>query len=439
MSRSCPTPFTAQPLSAPPTQKGLGYWFLLAFLAVAWVSTVSQAVPHFIPSSLGRLVNLGVLALYPVLLVATVWLLEAHKHWLSHSSVDYMVFLVVVLSMLISYGLIRGNSPRVVMFDILSYVPVVAGLLLGRLDRVWQWIMPPVMLLTTVAIVAAVSFTDAQVLTDRTILNDQVGSYFEGALTLAPLLAIVAASERRNRWYFPLLLVSLGVLFIYLYFGRRGISVRAGMDVLCAAVIVPMIVGSTQRVYRSIALIGGGVVVLLLYFPFYTLLERYLGRYGLVDTLTIGNERWFESVLLWRELSWSELIVGRGFGGAFLVDQNDVFSVDEISGGRFGKIGTHLGLALPVLKGGFVFALIYFLPSLKLAGGLRTMRNLDPITLSCAVAVPFWLASQLNEGALSYSTPWVGFGIGLLFSRAERVGLQRRPQPVLQGRPPGRP
>jgi len=249
----------------------------------------------------------------------------------------------------------------------------------------------------------------------------------------------VAASERRNRWYFPLLLVSLGVLFIYLYFGRRGISVRACMEVLCAAVIVPMIVGSTQRVYRSTAFIGGFVVVLLLYFPFYTLLERYTGRYGLVDTLIIGNERWLEAKLLWEELSWSELIVGRGFGGSFLVDQSDVFSTDEISGGSFGKIGAHLGLALPVLKGGFVFALIYFLPGLKLAGGLRTMRNLDPITISCAVAVPIWFATQFNEGALSYSTPWVGFGIGLLLSRAERVGLQHRPQPVLRGRPPGRP
>ena len=67
-------------LSFPPTQKGPGNWLLLAFLAVAWISTLSQALPYFVSASLVRTLSLGCLALYPALLMATVWLLEEHKH-----------------------------------------------------------------------------------------------------------------------------------------------------------------------------------------------------------------------------------------------------------------------------------------------------------------------------------------------------------------------
>lgn len=432
------------PLFAPPSQKGLGYWFLLAFLGVAWVCTIGQALPNFIPGSLVRMISLGCLALYPILMLAAIWQLRAHKNWLSRSWFDYVMLFTVGTVALGFYGLLRGNAPRVTVFDFLAYLPVIGGLLLGRLDRVWSWLMPPVLLLTAVSVVMAVRLTDAQILTDRSILNNQVGSFFEGALTLAPLLAIVAASERRNRWYFPLLLASLGAVFVYLYFGRRGISVRAGVEVLCAAVIVPMIVGTTDRALRNVAILVGFVFVLLAYFPFDVLISRYLGRYGLMDTLTTDNARWSETLLLWQELNWWELIVGRGFGGVFLVDRIESYTLDEIGSGSFGKIGTHLGLALPFLKGGVVFAVVYFLPGLKLAGALRFFRNLDPITMGCAVAVPIWLATQTIEGALSYSTPWVGFGVGLLLSRAERVGVPGGPRrgapslhrPLTPRRPP---
>lgn len=419
---------------------GVGHWCVLVLLLVTWICTISQALPHFLPAGMARLVNLACLGLYPLLLLATIWILRVHTQWLTRGSFDYAVLLVVSLGALGCYGIVRGNSYRIAIFDFLAYLPVLGGFLLGRFDKFWRWIIPPVLLLTAVSIVGAVRFTDTQVLTDRSILVNQVGSFFEGSLTLAPLLAIITATERSNRWNFPLLVVSLGAFFVYLYFGRRGISVRAAAEIFCAAAVIPLLVRNDNRLIRNVAILGAFAVALLAYFPFEVLITRYLGRYGFVDTVTSDNARWAEALLLWQELNWWETIVGRGLGGTFLVDRIEVFSFDEIDSGSFGKIGTHLGLALPVLKGGILFAIVYFLPALRLTGALPWFRRLDPITQGCAVAAPIWLAAQLIEGAISYSSPWVGLGVGLLISRAERIRLQYAPDlpaaPQPQPRPP---
>ena len=413
-----------QNFPALPLGERFGFWLLQAFIIVTWLSTVGQALPHFLPDSIARLVNLACLAVSPLLILGTIVLLRAYRDWRSRASFDHIAVFVVLLAVLACYGLARGNAGRVVAFDVLAYLPVVGGLLLGRFDRIWKYIVTPVCLLTAVSLFFALRLTDARVLSDRSVLNLQVGSFFESGLTLAPLLAMVAATERRYRSYVPLLFLSICVFFVYLYFGRRGISIRAALEIIVAALIVPLLVGLRNRFFLNLALLVFFVLALLAYFPFDTLVERYLGRYGIVDTITADNARWFEASILWNELSWPEIIFGRGLGGVFMVDRIEAFSLDTIEGNSFGKMGTHLGAAFPILKGGIVLLIVYFIPCFRLLSGLPGWRGLDRITLACAAAASIWFAFQFIEGSIGYATPWVGFGIGLMLSRSERVGRQ---------------
>jgi hypothetical protein len=150
-------------------------------------------------------------------------------------------------------------------------------------------------------------------------------------------------------------------------------------------------------------------------------MNRYQGNNGVVATVTVDNERWFEGGVLWDDLTPVETMVGRGMGGVFSLDVDNGYFLDVIDGERVGKFGTHMGALWPLLKGGFMFALLYFVPAFYLLRGLFSLRKLDPITRGVAIITPIWFGFQFIDGSISYSTPWMAFGTGLLLSRFDRV------------------
>lgn len=404
----------------PPPSPRLARWSLQAFLVVGWLVTISRFLSVQVSDSVGSRVGLLGLFVYPLCLAAAVYFYERSPGPRLRISREYLLLFIGYLGFLVVYGFVLGNPLRLVAFDCFTYWTVVGAFILGRRDGVWRDMRMTVTVLTGLSVLLAIRFTDSLVLTDRSILNEQSGSQFEAALTLAPLLALVAATtEVRNRWYVPLLAITAGCLFVYLYFGRRGISVRCALELFAAAVLLPVLL----RQQRRIALAAVGFILfaaaILLYFPFDVLIERFQGRYGVAATVLSENERWAEVGYLAEELHGVEWLMGRGMGGVFLSNQIQSLSVDTVSGDEFGRTSTHAGAALPFLKGGVFLFILYFFPLLRVIARLRNWRRLDPITLAAAISGLVLLAFQSIEGTITYSTPWVTFGIGLIMARVQ--------------------
>jgi len=417
--------------------RDLPWAFLNLFLVVAWFVAVAAFFQIQLGISVvGRVASLGLLV-YPVLLVLAVLTYERAEGEKVPLNRGYVLAFGALLLFMLLNGFAHGNALRVMYFDLITFVTIGSAFVLGRHDRVWFDIRPLVTVLTAVSIVLALVFTDAEVLRDRSILNLQAGSHFESVLTLVPVLAMIAVYDRaRLKWYFVLLCLSAGCVLTYLYFGRRGISVRAILELLIAAVVLPLLLRRAVIAIGSVSLAVVFLIGLLAYFPFDVLTERFQGRYGVVTTVIYDNERWDEITQMAGELSPLEYVIGRGLGGAFLPNAITSFATDDIEGEQFGRLYPHVGAAMPFLKGGMVAMLVYFMPFFLLFRALGRWRALDWITLSAALAGIVMIGFHLIEGTSTYSTPWIGFGVGLIASRSQnaelalaRAGARRAPLP----------
>lgn len=402
---------------------------LVGFLIVGWMAASSSAAAMVMSENAGRMLNLFAVALYPLLLAGAFFYYERSKNRADRPWKGYITAFIACYCCLVAYGFLIGNSWRVRALDTVTLATVFGAFYLGRRDEVWEDAKLPVIFLTALSIVLSLVYTDSYVLVDRGILNSELGSQFETGLTLAPLFCIMSVGDRKLWRYYVLLLLSSGCLFVYLYFGRRGVSTRCFLEILCAAVILPSLLGMFKRVRLTIVMIGAFAVALLVYFPFDTLISRFVGSYGVVDTVTVDNERFIEQEYLLKEFSVWEMFVGRGIGGAFLINQEKTFVLDKIDATRSGRIVLHAGAWYPFLKGGAVFQLIYFLPLFLLMRAVFRWKQLDVITKATILAGGVMFPFQFIEGSPTYATPWVAFGIGLIMSRAQNAveGLRGRP------------
>lgn len=413
------------------TYRGRARASLALFLATGWLAAASMALAVFAGDDFGRQVNMLTVGAYPILLLATLYFYGRSGGQPARPWLGYAIVFVLVWICLCVYGLVIDNSSRVIILDTLTFGTVLGSFWLGRRDEVWDDAKAPVMVLTALSILLAVWNTDSQVLTDRGILNEQAGSGFETGLILAPLFCLASVADRKVWRYYVLVLLSIGCLFTYLYFGRRGITTRCALEIFCATALLPAFLGMQRRTLTATAVLGVFAVGLWLYFPFDTLVRRFQGDYGIIDTLTIDNERLRESSLLIEEFSQWEVLVGRGVGGAFLVNAPRSFVLDKIDATRSGRVVLHAGAWLPFLKGGLLLQILYFLPLLALFFAAPRWRRLDPITKAALVGGLILFLFQFTEGSPTYSTPWVAFGIGLVMGRAQNAhqSLRLEPQP----------
>ena len=392
-----------------------------AFLLFGWVLSISQFVEYMVDERARKMVNQIGGAGYSMFLVAAVYFYERKRRSAVPLWSGYVYLFLISIVLLVIRGLFIANAPRVVGFDLMTFGTIFGVFVLGRREEVWDDVQPIIMALTGVSIVMALAYTDRHVLVERGILNEEIGSQFETGLILAPLFCIATFFDRKVWRYYIFLLLSAGCFFVYLYFGRRGISVRCAAELLIATVVLPVLAGSLRRAFVAGALAVCLGIALVAYFPFDTLIGRFQGTYGVLSTVTIENERWEEARILFEEFRAMEFLFGRGVGGAFAVNQSGWLILDRIDEIRSGRYVVHAGALYPFLKGGATFCLVYFLPIFVVFSRVLRWRQLDSITVGTLAAGVVFLGFQLVEGAPTYMAPWVSFGIGMIMSRAQNA------------------
>ena len=398
-----------------------GRYCLNAFLLFGWVLSISQVVEHMVGERARKMVNQFGGAGYCLLLLAAVFFYERKRRCAVRLWTGYVRLFLVCIVLLVISGVMIGNAPRVMGFDMMALGTVFGVFVLGRRDEVWEDVRPIVMVLSGVSIGSAIVFMDGHVLVDRGILNDEIGSHFETGLVLAPLFCITAFFDRKVWRYYVFMALSAGCFFVYIYFGRRGVSTRCAAELLIATILLPLLVGRFRRAFVGSMLVVGVAIALVSYFPFYTIVDRFLGSSGLLSTVTTENGRWEEGRIMFDEFVPAELLMGRGIGGAFAINQSGWLVADKIDETRSGRFVVHAGAFYPFLKGGMLFWFVYFLPIFTLFVGAFRWRQLDPITIGTLGASIVFFGFQFVEGAPTYMAPWVSCGIGMIMSRAQNV------------------
>src|SRR5688572_19572610 len=201
-------------------QRFLGLLFLNLFVLTSWFSSLALFFSAAVSEPLGAMIGLYGVMLYPVLLFIAVVFLESGNRIVPLNKQHVLIFGGTIL-FLAAYGVLRGNSARIIVLDCFAFSTVLGGYILGRRDDVWRAIRPLIVLLLAISVFCAFVFTSPLVLIDRTILVTQPGSHFEAVLVFAPLFCMVAAFERQRLWFYLLLALSIGSFLVYLYFGRR--------------------------------------------------------------------------------------------------------------------------------------------------------------------------------------------------------------------------
>lgn len=405
-------------LRRPVRSFSLARLLLLAFVVLGYLCTIAPATRNVLGAGGAALLGVGTLLVYPIALAGAVWAYETRGPWAPPISLPLIGGWGLSLVGLIAYGILSESPMRLVAFDLINLSVVVCGFVLGRRDEVWREVRWPIALLSLLSAILCIVLTDSAVLTNRSLLNEQTGSVFEPTLAIVTLFAMVASADRKPAYYYFTLTASMAALLVYLYFARRGISVRCLIELVLAAILLPLLNHNRRRALLGAATVPVIVVTILLVFPLDTLISRFRGDFGLLDTLTARNERLYEARLMFQEFTFFDTVFGRGLGGSFL--QNTVAAeefVTEEFGSYSGKYMTHGGVYYPILKGGVLFALFYYLPLALI--WLRPVR--DPITRAAAWGAVPWFAFQFIEGAPTHTTPWIGFGIGLILSRCQSV------------------
>lgn len=402
----------------PPSRNSVRIW-LWGFLLVSWTATIIPSFRSFGDwvGSFGLVTILG----SPLLLLNV--RSQYHKYHPDTNSGGYCKAFVFVLALLAIHGMILGNSARQIVLDAIPFLVLITGFRASRSEAIWEDMRLPVAVLTSGSIVCAIALTDPAVLQDRSILNEQIGSHFESALILAPLLALVAASDPRSRWWAPFIVITAGCLATYLYFGRRGASTIVAIELVLGAIVIPTVLGGRVGLKRMILCTMGAVLALVMLFPFDVLRARFAGTDGVISTITTENARLSELQQIAASVWPHEILLGRGLGGVFELEwlsRTDGESFDLI------RANSHSGVGLMMLKGGIVLLVLYLWPLAVVS--IRGLRRsaVGSISRGAGLAACVLLPFQLIDGGITYSTPWTAFSIGMIMGRMRGDAMQGR-------------
>jgi hypothetical protein len=299
--------------------------------------------------------------------------------------------------------------------------------LLGRYDEVWEDLEKPLLILTLIGMGMAflglgIPVTSVDV--DKSVIQSQ----YEGERGYTRSVAYTLCDHLLGCW--PLVfaggvlgrrhpatrvmsfLIWIGYLTLQVYFTKRAPSARAACYFLSAVIVsvlfvrkqgIQMMLVGILAVSMAGAFLWARPEVALLYERFYQ-----------EDTSRID-----EAMMMSRCLSREDWIIGTGMGGYFVPEVASMVTVAG-KGGEEGKSALHIGLSMPLLKGGLILLVAFcflMMRALRGAGRRAAWNRYDGITIC---VLPVFGLFLLTEGFPSYGSPFDALLLGLLLGRARK-------------------
>ena len=342
----------------------------------------------------------------------------------------YVFVFLTAIALFTCIGAMNGNPARVIFIDMLVYVVILCGFILGRRDEMWDGLRFPVMIISIFALGIGFAFTGIEIVYDHSLLSESFGYEMSSQFAFLPLMVLVSAAQGRKSYFTSSQFALAATVFLFLVFAKRAPVTRLAIFL---AVSFMLGIFSGRRNYRRMVLTMAGLilgcVVLSQLFPMADILQklssRFAGDYGFVESVTAENPRFFEVSAMMDELDWHEIIIGRGMGGYLTGPALMHFSQDVISQDIEGRLYVHVGNAVPLLKGGVFLATLYFLPAV-LVILLVLMRGHSKwdISAACGTWALVYLLFQFIEGPPTYSNIGDALALGLVGGRIQSLHVE---------------
>jgi len=295
------------------------------------------------------------------------------------------------------FGLSRGYDLRQAIQDYAPYLVILAFAHLGAQPKFWQDFYKVLPYIVVAAVMVnsfgfrnySEGFTiDAQ----QRVARETLAYTTQSTLDLWPVLLFLSF----GRGLLPTSIAAGAAAFALLQqvlFQKRLGSVLVMVYIFIGLVILPRIGRSAWRSWRSsqarairvvfttVSLVAIATALALrpqvVLDQFQGLIDRFQGRglhqqasgSGLLNTLTVDNERFDVARELFADFEPLEYLIGRGMGGHFEIDvqlsESDTHLQEQIAAsflgdvGVFGRRSLEIGILMPFLKGGSILAAAY--------------------------------------------------------------------------------
>lgn len=411
---------------------GRDFWakrfFLLFFLAVGLHKTnylISLLTGFNIQSTIG----FSLLTLPLLFLILAEYYSRYSYSLASAVKNDFLLALTLFwLHFALIYGIVIGNSLEVIVQEYWTAMIVLYGYRISRDFKLLNLFRGKELRLTFLLFTIATAYGTTQIQEHLTIYD------FSTDLTTAtlayevspildfwPFLFLFAffPNKRpfRKIWVYIPVVVYLG---FQLFFVKRAPSVRV---VVMITLAVSAFWYRKQRKDFIIRIIVGLVLLfgaVSLFAP-----KNLVDRFQKEDT-----SRQSEAISMLEQFNLGEVIIGRGLGGHYLLEEGaGLISVNEQ--GDLGKHILHIGFLYPYLKGGLVlFTLVLFHVFRSIYRGVRRFKQLHPNQFGALIYIVVYALFRLIEGPISPGMVFDGFlfgtSLGLLNQRQNFEFLNQR-------------
>lgn len=349
-----------------------------------------------------------------------------------------LVLFSLAIGALAIYGLMRGNAARHVFDDTWVYVYLMFAILLGMRDEVWEDLQRPLVVLFCVSFALTlwglsldrgVMTASGGVVLVSDIGDDRrwirtAGYEFSRVLGFWPLVVMMHYFRRGSARSQAIgIAVIVAFLCLQVVFQKRAPFVRT---ILYAAVLVLFPLINRRRASLAGAMAVVAAIALTIFAASTTDVFRQLMSRYVSDDPVVESSRLLEARALLADLTWPEYIFGRGMGGYFYPPEDWDAGNVEVAPGVLARLALHVGILVPLLKGGIVYwAIVYsfFLSAFRPRSGEWYSNRFN----MCALAIlPVYIASQVIEGAPGIPNIFEALIIGLA---AGRLGLVARVHP----------
>jgi hypothetical protein len=284
----------------------------------------------------------------------------------SHGTRTGLLFTLAVL--LLAYGIARGNPVVQAFNDLWVYITFCCFLILGRYDETWEALEKPLIVLFYVCLglvilglgmpqfKLAYGGEEAASILQAQGERASAGSLaLFGSMTLEswPLLfALAYQKERSDVWKILGLLTIVGYVIVAVILEFRSRFAVAGAYALVAMVVMPMLQRKLKVGTGVLVLVMGGLALAVLSVTanYAHLMERYSERQPYEGRL-------MEGTAMLEDLSGVQMLIGKGFGGAYRAAEGwDPGKTWEA--GDYVSRTLHAGILMPILKGGAILWLL---------------------------------------------------------------------------------
>jgi hypothetical protein len=346
--------------------------------------------------------------------------------FLNSAGRTWVTLMSFATSLLVIYGWYNGFSILIVMKEFGPYVIIVCCSILGSLPGFFRSFRDSVFILTMVAVVVNIlGFSDMEELLDKQGVGSRSGtesvSYTTySALGFWPLLLLTNHGEPLVKG----MLVYGGSAFALLqqvFFQKRLGTVYAALVWFMFFVKGQTVANRGFSKFRAKSKIIAFLLLLTAAFVVFAIFPEFVSSQitSLMERFKNSetDHRLNESFVMLNQLDTTEIFIGKGFGGYYTIQYGNKSLGEYYEDlGFIARRELHIGLAMPMLKGGLLFTI------LVLAFPIKTIfanwrKSLDSVTNALKAILAMILCHSLYGGMFMLSEPYFAVLFGLALGR----------------------